>query len=69
MKEATETEDYYIVVHKDSSYDKIDDIANKNVYMFQVPTDVKNKISNKVKVTLNTKDNLTGIGNDLLQKI
>ena len=68
LKEATETEDYYIVVHKDSSYDKIDDIANKNVYMFQVPTDVKNKISNKVKVTLNTKDNLTGIGNDLLQK-
>lgn len=68
LKEATETEDYYIVVHKDSSYDKIDDIANKNVYMFQVPTDVKNKISNKVKVTLNTKDNLTGIGNDLIQK-
>lgn len=68
LQEATETEDYYIVVKKDSSYAKIDDIANKNVYMFQVPNDVKTKISNKVKVTFNTKDNLTGIGNDLLQK-
>ena len=56
------------MVQKDSSYAKIDDIANKNVYMFQVPNDVKTKISNKVKVTFNTKDNLTGIGNDLLQK-
>ena len=68
LQEATETEDYYIVVQKDSSYTKIDDISNKNVYMFQVPNDVKTKISNKVKVTFNTKDNLTGIGNDLLQK-
>lgn len=52
MKEATETEDYYIVVHKDSSYDKIDDIANKNVYMFQVPTDVKIRYQIKLKLRL-----------------
>lgn len=69
LQEATETEDYYIVVQKDSSYAKIDDISDKKIYMFQVPNDVKTKISNKVKVTFNTKDNLTGIGNDLLQKI
>lgn len=68
LQEATETEDYYIVVQKDSSYAKIDDISDKKIYMFQVPNDVKTKISNKVKVTFNTKDNLTGIGNDLLQK-
>ena len=68
LQETTETEDYYIVVRKDSSYNKIEDISNKDVYMFQVSDDVKTKISNKIKVTFNTKDNLKSIGNDLLQK-
>lgn len=68
LKEFAETEDYYIVVHKDSSYDKIEDIANKDVYMFQVADDVKSKIANKVSITFNSKNNLTDIGNDLIQK-
>lgn len=67
FKEVAETEDYYIVVRKSSSYEEINDISNKDVYMFQVEDDVKNKIANKVKVTFNTKDNLKDIGNALLE--
>lgn len=68
LKEFSETEDYYIVVRKESSYSKIEDIANKDVYMFQVADDVKSKIANKVSITFNSKNNLTDIGNDLIQK-
>lgn len=68
LKEFAETEDYYIVVRKESSYSKIEDIANKDVYMFQVADNVKSKIANKVTITFNSKSNLTDIGNDLIQK-
>lgn len=68
LKEFAETEDYYIVVRKESSYSKIEDIANKDVYMFKVADDVKSKIANKVSITFNSKNNLTDIGNDLIQK-
>lgn len=68
LKEFAETEDYYIVVRKESSYSKIEDIANKDVYMLQVADDVKSKIANKVSITFNSKNNLTDIGNDLIQK-
>lgn len=68
LKEFAETEDYYIVVRKESSYSKIEDIANKDVYMFQVADDVKSKVANKVSITFNSKNNLTDIGNDLIQK-
>lgn len=68
LKEFAETEDYYIVVRKESSYSKIEDIANKDVYMFQVADDVKSKIANKVSITFNSKNNLTDIGNDLIEK-
>lgn len=68
LKEFAETEDYYIVVRKESSYSKIEDIANKDVHMFQVADDVKSKIANKVSITFNSKNNLTDIGNDLIQK-
>ena len=68
LKEFAETEDYYIVVRKESSYSKIEDIANKDVYMFQVADDVKSKIANKLSITFNSKNNLTDIGNDLIQK-
>lgn len=67
FQEAVETEDYYIAVRKSSSYEEINDISNKDVYMFQVENDVKSKIANKVKVTFNTKDNLKDIGNALLE--
>ena len=68
LKEFAETEDYYIVVRKESSYSKIEDIAYQDVYMFQVADDVKSKIANKVSITFNSKNNLTDIGNDLIQK-
>lgn len=68
LQEFAETEDYYIVVRKESNYSKIEDITNENVYMFQVADDVKSKIASKVNITFNSKNNLTDIGNDLIQK-
>lgn len=66
--EAEETEDYYVVVRKDSKYNNIQDIDNKDVFLFQVEDDVKTEIGNKVSVTLRVKDSLSEIGKNLLDK-
>lgn len=67
FSEVTETEEYYVVVRKDSQYEKIEDIANKTMYVFQVQDDVKQEIEEKVEVTLENQDSLTQMGNDLLE--
>ena len=63
-----ETEDYYIVVRKDSNYENIEDIENQDVYLFQVVDDVKEEIDSKVNVNYETQDSLTDLGNDLINK-
>ena len=40
FQERAETEDYYVVVRKASSYDHVEDIENKTVYFFQIEDDV-----------------------------
>ncbi len=64
--ETEETEDYYLVVRKDSSYNNIEDIKGKDVYFYQVEDDVKKDVGTKVTVTLKSKDNLVEIGKNLL---
>ncbi len=66
--EVDEVEQYYIVVRKDSTYNKIEDIVGKEVYAFQIEDDVKEKIQNRVTVTLKAEENLTQLGNDLIDK-
>lgn len=68
FKEAKETDEYYLIVRKDSSYAKIEDIKDKNVHFFQVVDDVKTEITKKVSVTLVNQENLVDLGNKLLNK-
>lgn len=63
----TETEEYYIVVKKDSPYTKIEDIKEKNVYIFQIEDDVKQKIESKIDGELKTNNDLIEMGNNLLK--
>ena len=66
LTEVAEVEQYYVIVKKDSSYNKIEDVNNKEIYGFQVEEDVKQKIQNKITVTLNEGDNLTALGTSLM---
>ena len=67
FQEVKETEEYYVVVRKESSFNSIEDIVDEEIYLFQAENDVKEKIKQKVDVTFETADNLTNIGNDLLE--
>lgn len=65
FSEAKETEEYYIVVNKNSSYNDIEDIENQDVYLFQVVDDVKQDVNSKVKVNYKTEESLTDLGKNL----
>ena len=68
FQEAKENDEYYLIVRKDSSYAKIEDIKDKNVHFFQVVDDVKSEITKKVRVTLVNQENLLDLGNKLINK-
>ena len=68
FQETKETDEYYIVVRKDSSYANIEDIKDNNVYFFQVLDDVKSEVTKKVSVTLVNQENLLDLGNKLIDK-
>lgn len=64
--EVAEQEEYYVVVKKDSKYDKIEDLNDERVYIFQVENDVKTEIQNKASIVLKQESNLKDIGNKLV---
>ncbi len=66
FKEVEETEDYYIVVKKSSKYETIDDIEGKEVYLFQIEEAVKEQVKSEANINLKEQENLTQIGQDLL---
>ena len=68
FREVTETEQYYIIARKDSSYSKIEDVKGKDIYLFQIDDSVKKDLTDKVTVTLKSEDNLTNLGKKLLNK-
>lgn len=68
FQETKETDEYYVIVRKDSAYAKIEDIKDKNIYLFQIEDDIKSKVTEKVSVTLNNQENLMELGNKLLNK-
>ena len=68
FQETKETDEYYLIVRKDSAYAKVEDIKDKNVHFFQVADDVKSEVTKKVRVTLVNQDNLLDLGNKLLDK-
>lgn len=66
FQETTQTEEYYLVVKKDSQYEKIEDIKNQAVYLFQAPDDAKQEVKNKVSINLKTQNSLTDLGKNLI---
>lgn len=68
FQETKETDEYYIIVRKDSSYDRVEDVKDKNVHFFQVADDVKSNLTKKVSVTLVNQENLLDLGNKLINK-
>ena len=68
FQEKQETEEYYVTVRKDSSYNAVEDISGEDIYSFQLEDDVKADVDNKVDVTFETGDNLTDLGKNLLDK-
>lgn len=68
FQEAKETDEYYLIVRKDSAYAKVEDIKDKNVHFFQVVDDVKSEVTKKVRVTLVNQENLLDLGNKLIGK-
>lgn len=68
FREVTETEQYYIIARKDSSYSKIEDVKGKDIYLFQIEDSVKKDLTDKVTVTLKSEGNLTNLGKKLLNK-
>ncbi len=63
--EVEETDEYYVVVKNNSNYSKIEDLKNKEIYLFQVEDDVKEEVGSKSSATFKTTDNLTQIAKDL----
>lgn len=68
FREVTETEEYYVVVRKDSNYEEIEDIKNQDVYLFQVANDAKEEVEGKVSVNFKIQNSLTELGNNLINK-
>ncbi|MCI9246506.1 MAG: LCP family protein [Clostridia bacterium] len=67
FQENAQTEEYYLVVKKDSKYEKIEDIAKQNVYLFQVPNDVQQEVQGKGNISLVVaKNGLTELGKNLI---
>ena len=66
--ELQETDEYYVVVRSNSSYDSINDISGEDVYSFQMDKDVQADLTSKVDVTFDTQDGLTDLGNNLLNQ-
>lgn len=68
FQERAETEDYYVLVRKTSSYDSVDDIADETVYFFQIEDDVQSELESKVDVQFEAQNSLTQLGNNLLSE-
>ena len=68
FQEVQETEEYYVVVRKNSSYNELADISGEDVYTFQPVDDVTANIEKEVEVTLETGNSLTEIGENLISE-
>ena len=64
--QVTETEEYYVVVRNNNTYEDLADIEGEEVYTFQIGEDVAAELENQVDVTFQTGENLTAIGTSLL---
>ncbi len=63
-----EIEEYYILALNNSKYSSIDDIKNKNVYYFNIDSNVKDKLLSNVKLDLKDTNNLNVLSKNLLDE-
>ena len=54
-----------MVTQKNSQYNKISELKNKNIDLFQIEDDVEAEIKEKSKASLNKKESLQDVGNSL----
>lgn len=64
--EVSETEEYYVVVRNNNTYEDLADIEGEEVYTFQIGEDVTAELEKQVDVSIKTGENLTAIGTSLL---
>ena len=68
FQDVQETDEYYVVVRKSSSFETVDDIEGESVYTFQVEDEVQEDLTKEVSVDFDTQDTLTALGNNLIDK-
>lgn len=66
--EVKETEEYYVVVRKNSNFESVEDIDGEDVYSFQIEEDVQDELSKKADVNFDTLESLTDLGESLLEE-
>ena len=68
LQENKETEEYYLIVRKSSSYEKIEDINKKNICFFQIEEDIRKKIKDIIDISFEEEKNLTNLGEKLINQ-
>lgn len=68
FKEVKETKEYYVVVNKESKYNKVEDIKGKTVHLFQIEDEVKKEVESKSSAKYENVDDLTTLGSNLISK-
>lgn len=71
LTEVTETKQYYVIVKKDSKYEKLKDLKNKEIGLFDSETKNYNlaikKLDSSIKINHKKYDNMSDLVNDLLE--
>lgn len=68
FQEVQETEEYYVVVRKESEYDELENLDGESIYTFQLEDDVKTDVENQIEVTFEAGNSLTDLGNNLMNE-
>ena len=67
FSEVHETDEYYVVVRNNNTYNSIEDLKDKEIAIFKVVEDVKNEVSNKANIKFKETDSVTDMGNNLIK--
>ena len=68
LQENKETEEYYLIVRKSSSYKKIEDLNKKNIVFFKIEEDIRKKIKDIIDISFEEENNLINLGEKLINQ-
>lgn len=68
INNSPEIEEYYVIVNNDSLYTKIEDMKGKDIYTFNLESDIKDIIQKKVMAAIIDGDSVVEIGQSLIDK-